>query len=230
MNRLFAVAVCGAQAGEPSRAIPISAVSALWWAGAEQLDDLADRATPSDMIRAQLAQIPIAVTNLVLAPLAYIRSLDHPDDLLTSWSNELVESCIRAAEGGSSVFCGSYITKTHHALLPLRRIWQTAHRRFGCCTPRHVTPSARNDWLQSLRADARTNLSRRAELLDYLRSPAVLASYEGDICELHRAACRRLDQIARPGRYRNALRAAIDFSAGQARPSIRSGILRPLLA
>jgi hypothetical protein len=71
-------------------------VSALWWAGAEALDDLADGALSG---AAALTALPAGVANLVLLPCTYLRSVRLPSQLVEEWIHDFVESCLLAAEG-----------------------------------------------------------------------------------------------------------------------------------
>ena len=91
-HRLFALVVLGAMTGDPAPAVPVSAVSTLWWAGAEALDDIMDGSGAPERLTA-------AIACLAMVPQALIAEADVPDDIRRSWSADLNRSSVVAAEG-----------------------------------------------------------------------------------------------------------------------------------
>jgi hypothetical protein len=98
-NRMFALAVAGAQGTDPGTVLPVSVISALWWAGAEAIDDAADDLVHNAEPGAAMAEIPPGVTNLILLPLRCLRSAGFDAELTGELVHDLVDSCMLAAEG-----------------------------------------------------------------------------------------------------------------------------------
>lgn len=98
-HRLFAVAVLGSQGMDPTLAMPVSVSSALWWAGAEALDDIVDGIGNGQSARRLLAALPGGIASLVVLPLDYLDGRDVTGDLKGLWRRELLQSCRLAAEG-----------------------------------------------------------------------------------------------------------------------------------
>ncbi|WP_285744706.1 polyprenyl synthetase family protein [Lentzea sp. NBRC 105346] len=82
----------GSLTGDPSAAVPISAISRFWWAGAEALDDLIDQDTDQKSL---LAAIPC----LTLFPQVVITQADVSGEVREFWRRELVAYSVHAAEG-----------------------------------------------------------------------------------------------------------------------------------
>jgi len=277
-NRLFAVAVTAAQGGAPASALPVAAVSALWWAGAEALDDIVDHATGGRTVRSSLAILPASIAYLALVPLRYLDSLSVNAELRSGWIRDVVESGLSAAEGqlldakardswtSRPAALACYLRKTSAAYArdalmatrlsgsttapatgPAALGWRTFAELFGVLRQLHndnhigsvsddddlanatptlwmahaaaVTPTDKHSWLRDLRWAAQTDIPARLELVEYLRSPSVLASYLADLRMLHAAACRCLEELAGPGRWRDVLRAAVDLATCKALPT-----------
>ncbi|MFD8477997.1 polyprenyl synthase [Kitasatospora sp. NPDC059673] len=97
--RLLAMAVLGALTGEPRPAAVVCAISRLWWAAAEALDDLADAPTPEG---------PGASTaRTTLAALACGSVLPHwvvdrqpvAPDVRLDWERDLLRGALDALDG-----------------------------------------------------------------------------------------------------------------------------------
>ncbi|MFD0396789.1 polyprenyl synthetase family protein [Kitasatospora sp. NPDC127121] len=99
--RLLGMAVLGTITGEPRPAAAVCAVSRLWWAGAEALDDLADGQGPaaprgrSELARTTLAAVACGST----LPHRVADRYSAAPDIRLSWEQELVRTALDALEG-----------------------------------------------------------------------------------------------------------------------------------
>ncbi|MEU3564761.1 polyprenyl synthase [Kitasatospora sp. NPDC006786] len=99
--RLLGMAVLGAITGEPRPAAAVCAVSRLWWAGAEALDDLADGQGPaassgrSELARTTLAAVACGST----LPHWVVDRQSTAPDIRLAWEQELVRTALDALEG-----------------------------------------------------------------------------------------------------------------------------------
>ncbi|MFE7530921.1 polyprenyl synthetase family protein [Kitasatospora sp. NPDC057542] len=99
--RLLGMAVLGTLTGEPRPAATVCAVSRLWWAGAEALDDLADGQGPaaprgrSELARTTLAAVACGST----LPQWVIDRHSTAPDIRLAWEQELVRTALDALEG-----------------------------------------------------------------------------------------------------------------------------------
>ena len=100
-NRLLPLAVLGTLTGSPGPAVPVCAMSTLWWAGAEALDDLTDAPReqhgPTRLSPAELMIGGVACMDLV--PQLLLARLDLAEPLRRMWLADLAECSLHAAEG-----------------------------------------------------------------------------------------------------------------------------------
>ncbi|MET7684570.1 polyprenyl synthetase family protein [Streptomyces sp. NPDC005423] len=112
--RLFGILVAGALGGQPEDAMPVVAVSRLWWAGAQALDDLADSPgvsaplTPHQLSTAENAPSPaqdaarlvlLAMACGTLVPFAIIDRRQLPPEITGFWRRTLLRTSLRATAG-----------------------------------------------------------------------------------------------------------------------------------
>ncbi|MFD7732678.1 polyprenyl synthase [Kitasatospora phosalacinea] len=99
-SRLFAPAVAGALSAPPQDALPVAALSRLWWAGAQMLDDLAD--SPADhppTTRTGSEHTLLAMVCSTLLPLAVIDQQPLPPQTAAHWRATLLDTSLLAAAG-----------------------------------------------------------------------------------------------------------------------------------
>jgi geranylgeranyl pyrophosphate synthase len=98
--RLLAPAVLGALTGSVEPAMPVCAVSRLWWIGAQLLDDLAD-GTP-DRAGAGLSAGEAVLVGMAcgtLLPLAIVDRQPLPEDVRRDWRASLIATSLHATAG-----------------------------------------------------------------------------------------------------------------------------------
>jgi heptaprenyl diphosphate synthase len=118
-SKLFGIAVAGALNGRPEEAVPVGAVSRLWWAGAQALDDLADAvdvpvapATPvtaagkaaarevtASAARDAASSVLLAMACGTLVPFAVMDRQPLPPEIAESWRRTLLGTSLQATAG-----------------------------------------------------------------------------------------------------------------------------------
>lgn len=98
--RLLPFPVLGALTGDPDAALPVCVLSALWWAGAEALDDLMDGQFDARGIGMTASEAMVAATVcLTLLPQTLIARLGLGAEHEGVWTCELTASGLRCAGG-----------------------------------------------------------------------------------------------------------------------------------
>ncbi|MFJ9007909.1 polyprenyl synthase [Streptomyces canus] len=98
--RLLPLPVLGALTGDPDAALPVCVLSALWWAGAEALDDLMDGEFDARGVGMTASQTMVAATVcLTLLPQTLIGRIGLGAERERFWTRELTASGMRCAGG-----------------------------------------------------------------------------------------------------------------------------------
>ncbi|MET8771594.1 class 1 isoprenoid biosynthesis enzyme [Streptomyces sp. NPDC004658] len=98
--RLIAQPTLGCLSGEPEDALPVCALSRVWWAGAETLDDLMDGHFNGPAAGMSHSTAMVAATAcLTLLPQAIIRTQGYPAPLAVAMTSELVGTSLQCAAG-----------------------------------------------------------------------------------------------------------------------------------
>ena len=98
--RLLPLAVAGACGLRLEEAIPVAAISRVWWAGAETLDDITDGEFDAARMGMPAAQAMVAsMACLSLIPQKAAQFYATSARLAAAWAREITDSSMRCAEG-----------------------------------------------------------------------------------------------------------------------------------
>lgn len=206
--RLFAVVTAAAAGGSPHKAMPVSVLSSLWWAGLE---------TGTSATAARL-------------PLRHLRSLDITEDLRRGWSTDLEETI----DPRSGVRSGAYARDAFMAartcapsdgprwrefgrLYGLLADQAAANSAGGSRTPPLLLASAcrvasthRRQHLVRLGEEAGGNADARAALRDLSSAPDAVRLYDHEVRDVHARTVRTLADLCEANPYRTFLRSRVD--------------------
>ncbi|MEU7481566.1 hypothetical protein AB0A63_36710 [Lentzea sp. NPDC042327] len=209
--RLFAVVTAAAAGGSPHKAMPVSVMSSLWWAGAE-------------------TRTGAAATRL---PLSYLRSLDITEELRRTWTADLEEA---AADPGSTSSARSN-AYARDAVMAVRTCaaadgprWREFGRLYGLLADQAAANSAGDDrtpplllanackiasthlrqHMIRLGEEAGGNAHARMVLRDLSSTPGAVRLYAREVRDLHSLAVTTLTDLCEPNPYRSFLRSRLD--------------------
>jgi len=100
-DRLFAVAVLGSTRGSrgaPAEALPVSVLSALWWASTPVPEHVVD-VTSSGHSTTQVWALPDGFATVALLSMRYLDGARIPQRTRWQWSQDVVRSTLAATEG-----------------------------------------------------------------------------------------------------------------------------------
>ncbi|WP_053738065.1 hypothetical protein [Nocardia sp. NRRL S-836] len=209
--RLFAVVTAAAAGGSPHNAMPVSAISALWWAGADTRTGAA----------------------AVWLPLRYLRSLDIAEDLRRGWTADLEEPAV-VSDSRSSARSNAYAREAFMAARTCAPSdgpqWREFGRLYGLLADQAAANSAGDDrtpplllanackiasthlrhHMIQLGEEAGRNATARMVLRDLSSTPGAVRLYDREVHDMHSRAVTTLAGLCGPNPYRLFLRSRLD--------------------
>ncbi|WP_434447434.1 hypothetical protein [Lentzea sp. E54] len=209
--RLFAVVTAAAAGGSLHNTMPVSVMSALWWARAD---------TRTSGAAARL-------------PLRYLRSLDIAEDLRRGWTTDLEETAVDL-DSRPSARSNAYAREAFMAARTCAPSdgpqWREFGRLYGLLADQAAANSAGDDrtpplllanackvasthlrhHMIRLGEEAGRNAAARTVLRDLSSTPGAVQLYDREIHDLHSRAVSTLAGLCEPNPYRLFLRSRLD--------------------